>query len=155
MDDLESDVWLHLIALSELLPAALDAQLQRDANLTHFEFIVLSVLQLSPHATANPTLVARAANSTLPRLSHVLARLEARGLVQRAASQADGRSKEVSLTAAGRRVVIRATGPHIATARGLALDGFTRVELGEFSRLLARITGRLDPEDRLAHAIRD
>jgi DNA-binding MarR family transcriptional regulator len=155
MDDLESDVWLHLIALGELLPAALDAQLQRDAQLTHFEFMVLSVLQLSPQSLATPTSIAQAANSTLPRLSHVLARLETRGLVDRVTGQTDKRSREVRLTPAGRRVVIRATGPHIATARKLALDGFDRSELEQLARLLSRITDRLDPEDRLAHAIRD
>ena len=38
-DDLET--WSALATVLEWLPAALDAQLQRDADLTHFEYGVL------------------------------------------------------------------------------------------------------------------
>lgn len=44
----EGDAWLGLIAVCSLLPAELDAQLQRDSSMTHFEFAVLTFLRWSP-----------------------------------------------------------------------------------------------------------
>src|SRR3712207_7793384 len=38
-----------------LLPAALDAQLQRDAGLSHFEYMVLAMLSERPSRTARMT----------------------------------------------------------------------------------------------------
>lgn len=150
----QSDTWLQLIALSELLPAALDAQLRRDSNITHFEFGVLSLVQLAPLGALSPSDIAQTLNATLPRLSHVLARLEKDGLVTRTAAQQDRRSVEVRLTTQGRRVVVKATPAHIATAKSLVLDQFTDDELQVLAGLLRRITDRLDPRDRLGHAIR-
>jgi DNA-binding MarR family transcriptional regulator len=154
MSELQSDVWLQLIAISELLPAALDAQLRRDSQLTHFEFAVLSLVQLSPSGSLSPSDIARALNATLPRLSHVLARLEERGLVARSVAAKDRRGVEVRLTTVGRRVVVKATPGHIATAKALAVDLFTDEELEVLGGFLRRITDRLDPSDRLGHAIR-
>ena len=40
----ESAAWVRLIAVAQLLPVALDAQLQRDDGLTHFEYVALMAL---------------------------------------------------------------------------------------------------------------
>ncbi len=154
MTELQSDTWLQFIAISELLPAALDAQLRRDSHLTHFEYAVLSLVQLSPDAALSPSEIAQALSATLPRLSHVLARLEQRGLVTRTAAAHDKRSVEVTLTTAGRRVVVTATPAHIETAKALVLDNFSDAELAVLREFLGRITDRLDPGDRLGKAVR-
>jgi DNA-binding MarR family transcriptional regulator len=154
MSAAQSDTWLQLIAISELLPAALDAQLRRDSNITHFEFAVLSLVQLAPLGALSPSDIAQTLNATLPRLSHVLARLEANGLLTRTAAMHDRRGVEVRLTTRGRRVVVKATPAHIATAKSLVLDQFSDDELETLAGLLRRITDRLDPRDRLGHAIR-
>ncbi len=154
MSELQSDTWLQLIAISELLPAALDAQLRRESQLTHFEFAVLSLVQLSAQGALSPSDIAEALNATLPRLSHVLARLEQRGLISRSVAPQDRRGVEVRLTTSGRRVVVRATPGHIATAKALAVGLFSDDELEVLSGFLRRITDRLDPSNRLSHAIR-
>lgn len=153
MSEIQSGVWVQLIALTELLPAALDLQLRRDAGLTHFEFAVLSVLQLSGTGELTPSALAATLSATRPRLSHVLSRLEDRGLVARTRALQDGRGVQVSITAEGRRRVITATPQHVATAKALVLNGFTEEELTRLSALLKTITSRLDPDDRLRHAI--
>jgi DNA-binding MarR family transcriptional regulator len=154
MTELQSDAWLQVIALTQLLPAALDAQLRRDSQLTHFEFAVLSLVQLSTGGRLSPSEIARASNATPPRLSHVLARLEERGLISRSATPRDRRGIEVRLTTNGRRAVIKATPGHIATAKAIVLDLFSDDELEQLGQYLRRITDRLDPTDRLSHAIR-
>ncbi|MEX3632321.1 hypothetical protein [Rothia sp. LK2492] len=68
MDELESWAWRGLIRVIELLPPALDAQMQRDSDITHFEFMVLAILRM--------TTLAQGTNASLARLSHVCSRLE-------------------------------------------------------------------------------
>ena len=82
LDDEELDAWVRLIAVVELLPGVLDSQLRRDAGLTHFEYFVLAMLSEAPERTLRMTALAQRTNATLPRLSHVVRRLEERGLVR-------------------------------------------------------------------------
>lgn len=139
----ESAAWLGLIAVAQLLPAALDAQLRRDAGLTHFEFMALTVLRLAPGSTLHMTALADATNATLPRLSHVCSRLERRGLVERAPSARDRRATDVRLTTQGRRQLIRAMPQHVATARRLVVDALTPAQLDALSGIADAIRERL------------
>jgi DNA-binding MarR family transcriptional regulator len=130
-----------------LLPVALDRQLQRDSGLTHFEFVVLSRLQLSPDPTMRMTALAEASVSTLPRLSHVCGRLEKRGLVERSPCPEDRRATNVRLTTDGRRELIRSIPGHIATARRLVIDALTPEQLDALTDITTTINARLT-EDR-------
>nr|MDQ2698141.1 MarR family transcriptional regulator [Actinomycetota bacterium] len=91
LDAEESAAWLSLVTMLELLPSALDSQLQREAGMTHFEFAVLSFLRFSPDQTLRMSELATGTNATLPRLSHVVSRLERRGVVERTPSPDDRR----------------------------------------------------------------
>ena len=44
----QQEAWRTLVSLVTRLPAALDTQLQRDSELTHFEYFVLAVLSEAP-----------------------------------------------------------------------------------------------------------
>lgn len=150
MNDLESSAWLHLVTVFELLPAALDAQLRRDAGLTHFEFVVLSVLRFTPGSSMRMKPLAAAVAATLPRLSHVVARLEGRGLVERLAVPGDGRATEARLTDEGRRTLVLATPGHIATVRRLVFDVLDEGGVERLDDVAGRIARGLDPGDRFA-----
>lgn len=143
MDEHESRAWLGLVAVTQLLPAALDSQLQRDAHLTHFEFMVLTVLRFAPQSTLRMSALADATHATLTRLSHVCTRLEKRGMVERAPSPDDRRATDVRLTADGRRTLIRAMPGHIATARRLVIDALTPAQLDALAEIAESITDRL------------
>ena len=69
LDDDEQKAFLGLVAVAELLPGALDAQLRRDSGLTHFEYLVLAMLSESPERTLRMTSLAQRTNATLTRLS--------------------------------------------------------------------------------------
>jgi DNA-binding MarR family transcriptional regulator len=83
LDDEERAAWLGLIAVVELLPGALDSQLRRDAGITHYDYFVLAMPSEASDRTLRMTVLAQMTNATLPRLSHVVSRLEDRGLVER------------------------------------------------------------------------
>ena len=48
LDEDEQRTWRSFLATSELLYAALDRQLQRDAGITHASYIVLAMLSEAP-----------------------------------------------------------------------------------------------------------
>src|SRR3954471_12260724 len=113
----ERAAWLRLIAVVELLPGALDAQLRTEAGLTHFEYLVLAMLSEAPERTLRMTSLALRTNATLPRLSHVVRRLEDRGLVERFPCPEDGRATNARLTEAGWTTVVAAAPGHVANVR--------------------------------------
>ncbi|MHC9046126.1 MarR family winged helix-turn-helix transcriptional regulator [Microbacterium saperdae] len=143
MDDRESRAWLGLVAVTQLLPAALDSQLQREAHLTHFEFMALTALRFAPESTLRMTALADATNATLTRLSHVCTRLEKRGIVERTPSPDDRRATDIRLTTEGRRMLIRAMPGHIETARRLVIDALTPAQLDALAQITGTITDRL------------
>ncbi|MFD1722359.1 MarR family winged helix-turn-helix transcriptional regulator [Amnibacterium endophyticum] len=104
--------WFDLIRVMTQLPAALDRQLQADAGITCVEFYVLEHLAGSPDQTARLSSIARLANTTLSRMSHVSSRLEADGLLTRATDPDDRRATLATLTDAGQALLTRAGPAH-------------------------------------------
>lgn len=149
MDDRESRAWLALVWTSELLPAALDAQLQKDAGMTHFEFLVLSTLQQAKDRRLRTKDLAAAVNATMPRLSRVVGKLAERGRVERIGSESDARVVVVHLTTAGRRDLVRAVPAHIDLVRRLVIDRLTPAELQALGDVLEPLVDRLDPHNRI------
>ncbi|MEL4319438.1 MarR family transcriptional regulator [Leifsonia sp. YIM 134122] len=149
MSAAEEAAWVRLIAVTELLPGALDAQLLRDARLTHFEYRVLMVLADSENQTSGMTRLASHTNSTLPRLSHVVRRLEDRALVERFPCPEDRRATNARLTDAGRAVFAEAGPGHIETVRDFVLDALSPEQLDQLYAISGSLLGRLDPEGRM------
>jgi len=143
MDESESRAWLGLTGVLQLLPGALETQLQRDAGLTHFEFVVLSALRFAPDSTMRMSALAAATDSTLTRLSHVCSRLEKRDLVERSSSPGDKRATDVRLSSHGRRELILATPAHIANVRRLVIDALTPEQLESLANVTETILAQL------------
>jgi DNA-binding MarR family transcriptional regulator len=150
LDDDERIAWVRLAAVLELLPGVLDSQLRRDAQLTHFEYFVLAMLSEAPDSTLRMTGLAAQTNATLPRLSHVVRRLEERGLVERFPCPEDARATNARLTPAGWDKV-RVTAPgHVATVRENVIDALTPEQVGQLAAIGDAILDRVDPERRVA-----
>ncbi len=142
--------WVGLLSVAELLPAALDSQLRRDARLTHFDYQVLAMLSEAPGRTLRMTSLAQRTSATLPRLSHVVERLETRGLVARAPAPDDARATDARLTPAGWDTLVAAAPGHVATARALVVDALTDEQMAQLEEITGALLARLDPQDRLA-----
>lgn len=145
LDQDELAAWVRLAAVLELLPGALDSQLRRDAELMHFEYFVLAMLSEAPQQTLRMTALAAQANATLPRLSHVVRRLEDRGLVKRSSCPEDARATNARLTAAGWRKVREAAPGHVANVREHVIDALTPDQVHQLAGIAEAILGRLDP----------
>lgn len=145
LDDDERAAWLRLMAVVELLPGALDTQLRRDSGLSHFEYFVLAMLSEAPERTLRMTSLAQRTNATLPRLSHVMRRLEGRGLVERFPCPEDGRATNARLTPAGWDTVVAAAPGHVRTVRGHVFDALTARQVEQLRRIGDALLSRLDP----------
>jgi len=145
----EMRAWLRLVAVTELLPSALDTQLRRDAGLTHFDYFVLSRLSEAPERTLRMTALAQGTNATLPRLSHVVRRLEERGLVERFPCPEDRRATNARLTPAGWTAVEGAAPGHLQTVRDHVIDALTPDQVGQLVELTDALLARLDPDGRM------
>src|SRR3954451_8222076 len=122
LDDAQLRAWKKLIAVVELLPGTLESQLQRDSGLSHFEYFTLAMLSEAPDRTLRMTALAAHTSSTLARLSHVVSRLEKRGLVRREPCPQDRRATNAILTPAGWDAVVAAAPGHVATVRETVVD---------------------------------
>lgn len=149
LSDDERDTWVRFAAVLELLPGVLDSQLDRDEGLTHFEYFVLAMLSESPERTLRMTALAARTNATLPRLSRVVTRLEAQGVLQRNPCAEDRRATNVSLTGAGWAKVQHAAPGHVATVRRSVIDALTAEQIGQLGRISAALLTRLDPDGRM------
>jgi len=97
----QQTAWRPFAALLFRLPGALDAQLQQDAGISHFEYMVLAALSEAPARTLRMSELARMASGSLSRLSHVVSRMESRGWVRREPCPGDGRFINAVLTEDG------------------------------------------------------
>ena len=137
--------WKKLIAVVELLPGTLESQLQRDSSLSHFEYFTLAMLSEAPERTLRMTALAAHTNATLARLSHVVSRLEKRGLVRREPCAEDRRATNAILTPAGWRAVEAAAPGHAGTVLATVIDPLTATDVADLDRVMGRILEVLDP----------
>jgi DNA-binding MarR family transcriptional regulator len=146
LDEHELAAWRRFIAVVERLPGVLDAQLRRDASLSHFEYLVLAMLSEADDRTLRMTSLAARTNATLPRLSHVVSRLESRGLVERRPCPEDRRATNAILTAVGWDKVVKTAPGHVATVRDHVVDALTRAQVDQLREICEAVLERLDPE---------
>lgn len=144
----EREVWLSVVAVMMKLPAALDAQLQRDAGLSHFEYMVLAGLSEAPARTRRMSDLAGFTESGLPRLSQVVGRLEKRGWVSRCTDPSDGRITLATLTDEGLAKIVESAPGHVEAVRNLVFDPLTKAQSRQLGSIGKRIMGAIDPEDR-------
>jgi DNA-binding MarR family transcriptional regulator len=128
------------------LPAALDAQLQRDAGISNFEYGVLAQLSASPERTLRLSDLASQSNSTLPRLSKVVDRFEKHGWVTRSACPSDGRYTLATLTDAGWQKVVSAAPQHVQEVRRLVFDQLTAGQVRQLRAIADKLATTVRPD---------
>jgi len=99
--------------------------------------------------TLRMTGLASRTNATLPRLSHVVRRLEERGLVARFACPDDARATNVRLTSAGWDKVRETAPGHVANVRAHVIDALTPEQVGQMSAIGDAILSRVAPDGKM------
>ena len=143
----ELDSWLSVVRLMTWLPWSIDQQLRRDANLGMVEYQVMARLSQCPERTLRMSSLADLSNSSLSRLSHLVKRLEERGLVRREPDPADGRFTNAILTGKGFKTLAEAAPGHVAHVRSLVIDVLSPEQLRRLGLVADRIMSHIDTSE--------
>jgi DNA-binding MarR family transcriptional regulator len=135
LSDEQQQAWRRFVQVLIKMPAALEAQLQRDAGLTHMGYMVLSTLSEREDRRLAMSRLAKLASASLSRLSHVVARLEAQGWVRRERDPEDGRVQIAMLTDAGLAKVVDSAPGHAEAVQQLLFDRLTPAQMRQLARL--------------------
>jgi DNA-binding MarR family transcriptional regulator len=135
--------WRALMHMTQLLPTALEFQLQRDSRLSFLEYYVLALLSDQPEHRMRMSALAGQANAELSRLSHLVSRLEKRGILRREPDPDDGRYTLVILTEAGHAYLVEAAPGHVAQVRELFIEALDPEELRVLHRCAEKVVARI------------
>ena len=134
---------LSLAAVLFTLPTALDTALQREARITHFEYVVLATLAEAPRRTRRMSDLATLTSGSLSRLSHVVKRLERRGWIRRAQCTEDGRYTNAILTEEGHAKAVASAAGYARAVRALVIDALSPAQIEQLREIGDAIRGRI------------
>ena len=143
LEPVEQRAWTAIVALLNRLPSALDTRLQRESGITHFEFVVMTVLSHQPGHRLQMSELAQKVNSSLSRLSHVVSKLERLGMVKRSIIEGK-RGVQAVLTYEGYLTITEATPGYLATVNQLVFDGLDDEQTTALAEIAVTLRDRLD-----------
>src|SRR3954453_21463297 len=117
LEEDELRAWMRLAGGMLKLSPALDSQLQRDCDLTHFDYLCLAMLSESEDRTLAMSELAARTNPSLSRVSHLPSKREGRGWVARTPSPHSRRVALVRLLAEGWDVLVSAAPGQVENVR--------------------------------------
>ena len=139
LTDDEQRAWRKLAAVTMLLPTALESQLQRDADLTHFGYWVLAMLSEAPDRALRMSELAAMAYGSASRLSHLMSRLEQQGYVRRERVGDDRRGYLAVLTDAGHAKVVATAPGHVEEVRARVFDRLTPAQVAQLDAICSAV----------------
>lgn len=131
----QQQAWRRFVEVLVKVPAALEAQLQRDAGLTHMGYMVLFNLSEQDDRRLAMSRLAKRTSASLSRLSHVVARLEGQGWVRRERDPEDGRVQIAVLTDAGFAKVVESAPGHAEAVQQLVFDRLTAAQVRQLTKV--------------------
>jgi DNA-binding MarR family transcriptional regulator len=143
LNEREREIWLALREFIWEFPAALDRQLQGESEMSIVEYSVLAVLSECSGARKRAGDLASDLGWERSRLSHLVRRMESKGVVERMHSDLDGRGQDVVLTDAGWAAIREAAPGHVTFVREAVFDPLTPAEQDVLESVLTRIRARI------------
>ena len=128
LNDHEQEVWRAFRELLWGFESAMDRQLLRDSDLSGVEYSVLASLSESDDGVMRARDIAQQLGWERSRLSHLLKRMEARGLVERVTCATDARGFNISMTSTGRDAIRQAAPGHVTFVRENVFDPLSDAE---------------------------
>jgi DNA-binding MarR family transcriptional regulator len=114
--------WRGFIVGVTLLLDRLDADLQREFNLSLTEYEILVRLSERPERSMRMAQLADSLAHSRSRVTHTVARMQNAGLVVRSASPEDGRGIVCTLTDRGYALLVEAAPVHVRGVRDYFVD---------------------------------
>jgi DNA-binding MarR family transcriptional regulator len=143
LSDHEQRAWRGLLQMTTQLDAEIHRQLQASSGLSEADYEVLVPLSEAPGRRLRPYELAEVLRWEQSRLSHHLARMQKRGLVDRENCASDRRGAFIVLTDAGREAIEAAAPAHVALVRDLVFDRLTPEQVDALTAITHRVLERL------------
>lgn len=144
LSDDEQRAWRAFVSLQAKLNAQLNRELQAESELSLADFEVLVRLTDRDDPRARAFELATDMQWEKSRLSHHLARMQRRGLIDRAGCPEDARGSYIELTAEGRRAIEQAAPGHVESVRRLVFDQLTPEQVRALRTISETVLGQLD-----------
>lgn len=145
LSDDEQRMWRASLGVLNLLPLALERDLQQQHNLSVHDYEILVRLSEAPDRRVRLTELAGLSHQSKSRLSHQMTRMESAGLVVRESCDSDRRGQWAVLTDAGWERLVKAAPDHVESVRRHYMDLFTEEQkkvLGEaFAVIVEHLRG--------------
>jgi DNA-binding MarR family transcriptional regulator len=146
LDEREERAWRGFHRMRTELSAHLARQIAQDSGLTEADYAVLVAVSEAPGRRIRSRDLGLALGWERSRLSHQIARMEARGTVERAPCPGDARGFDVVLTDAGLAAIQAAAPLHLAAVRHCFADVLTPDQLDALGDIAETITKHLATE---------
>jgi DNA-binding MarR family transcriptional regulator len=143
LDADEQGSWRAFAVGVTLLMDRLDADLQREFDLSLTEYEILVRLSERPRRSMRMAQLADALAHSRSRVTHTVARMEKARLVDRASSPEDGRGIVCTLTDHGHDVLVEAAPVHVRGVREYLVDLADRDDFAAFGRVMNAVTDAL------------
>lgn len=145
LDAEEMEAWLALVSVLHTLPQALDANMQCEAAMTLYDYLVLAALSNVPERKLRLSDLAMVTNGSLPRLSQVVTKLERRGWLKREPDPNDRRITLAVLTNTGMKTLVAAAPAHVERVRQLVFDQLNKAQVRQLRDISRRIRQTIGP----------
>jgi DNA-binding MarR family transcriptional regulator len=132
--------WRHYLEGTARFVEALGAVHDRTLDLSLGEYSLLVQLSEAPERTMRMSALADGLVLSRSRLTHTVARMEARGLVARCAAEGDRRGVNCTMTDAGYQALEVAAPGHVAAVRRIMVDALEPEEFAMLGRIMAKVT---------------
>lgn len=141
----EQRVWRAFLAATGMLNGHLEQRLQADAGMPHAYYSVLVQLSEAPERTLRMSELAARSNFSRSRLSHAVARMEAKGWVRRDSCLTDKRGAQAILTDGGLAVLKEAAPGHVRAVREALFDVLSPDQVRQLGEISTAIADGLGP----------
>jgi DNA-binding MarR family transcriptional regulator len=155
LSDEEAAAWRGLILMNQLLMAQIERDSMVDANLSGADYAVLVTLSEDETHQVRMTDLAKRMTWSKSRLSHQVARMERRGLVERRTCGEDGRGQWLTLTKPGLETIQSAAPAHVDSVRRHLFSVLSPVQVTQLHALTKAVIDNLQKTTDLCDGLRD
>jgi DNA-binding MarR family transcriptional regulator len=143
LDARQQASWRSFVVGVTLLLDRLDADLQRDFDLSLTEYEILVRLSERPERQLRMAQLADALAHSRSRVTHTVKRMQNAGLVDRTSSPDDGRGIVCRLTEHGYDVLVAAAHVHVTGVRDYLVDLVDPPDFAALGRVMDAVSDRL------------
>lgn len=139
LDTHDAEIWGTVWEFVTWVPADLDEHLKSTERMALTDYLTMLSIARADNHQITMTNLAHATRMSPSRLSHVMDRLEDRGLAERTRSDQDRRSSIASLAPDGVEFMVRVTPNVVTHMRETIFEAVTEEELDQLSAIMKRI----------------